>query len=383
MNHVVYCWESGNSLLPLARISAEMAAQGHRVTCVMREITRAAELLEPHKVQWLSAPQWKSAPSPVPPLNHAELLMRMGYDAPDHLHGLIGAWRQAFELLRPDRVVCDAAPSAMLAASSLDIPVLCVDNGFFMPPVSAPLPKLREDAPDASDRLLASERAALDVINQVMQRLRRPAFARLADVYLHSVWYRNWVEFSHFGKHSADRHVGQIHTNGIGAAVPRWPAGEGPKLFCYLKIGHPQSMNVLEQASQLGYRVLTYLPGFSTDFLEKLRRSGRVAVSDAPINLSALDDDIEIGIWPGATEAFARCLDKGMRTLFLPVSAEDQLSCRALQRAGVPVQIANVGEENWPRMFAQIQALPRYRLGERFKPADTALLAQRLATGDA
>lgn len=380
MSHILYCWEMGGALghiVPFSRVAAELIAQGHKVTCVVTDLSHAPRLLEKHGVAWLPAPRLPAGPQNFRPLNHADIFHGVGYDSPERLYALLTAWRQLLALLRPDRVICEYAPTAGLAAKTMNYPVVCLDTGFYMPPISDPMPPLRENEAAGIELLRASEQRTLGVINQAMKRLHKNELGQFGDLFDHEVWYPNWCEFNHFGPHSPEKHLGQIFGDS-GGADPVWPKGEGPRAFAYIKPGHVNSEAVLDAAVAQGYRLLAYLPGFPAHALDRLRQSGRVIVSDTPVRLGELDDGVDIGIWHSPTGSVGRCLDKGMRMLYLPLHAEQERACSAVLRAGLPAHVS-VQAEDWPTVFEKLRAMPVKRFGERWQPADVSHIATLLA----
>src|SRR5688500_16248365 len=106
MRHFVYCWEMGEGLghlVAMAHITAQLVAQGHRVTCMLKDLAPAPRLLNLPGVSWMAAPRLWSAKRGELPLNHADILHNVGYASADNVHALLVAWRSALALLRPDR----------------------------------------------------------------------------------------------------------------------------------------------------------------------------------------------------------------------------------------------------------------------------------------
>jgi hypothetical protein len=369
-------------VVAMAKIVQAMAEQGNRVTCILNDVSHARRLLGPIASQWLAAPRIHAAVRRTPPLNHADALHNAGYDNSLSLVSLLAAWRTMFFLLKPDRVVCDYAPTARLAANTLGIETVCIDNGFSMPPLSDnphdPLPHVRTSVKPAPGQLAESERRVLDVVNGAMDDLGCDPLDAFSRLFREKVWYRNWVDFNHFGPHSPERHLGPIFGDG-GKADPVWPAGRGPKLFAYLKPEHPGSLRLLQAAVARGYRVLAYLPGFSRDALRDLVDSGLLAASPDPVNLDKLPDDVEAGIWHSPMGGIGRCLDKGMRMIFLPMNSEQNLACSAARRSGLPVHLHNDFEDEHDLLDA-MRAAPRIMRGDRWAPADPADFAHKLVS---
>jgi len=366
-------------LVPLSLVAAEMVAAGHKVSFVVSDILNAPQYLAPHGIEWVQAPYIRYRPGRSVLNNHADILQMVGYSTPDKFTALLSAWRSTLGALRPDRIVCEYAPTAQLAARTLGISCVCIDNGFSMPPVSDPMPPLKPELAVDVDMLRASEARTLSVINQVFETFSAQPLPRFSALYEDEVWYRNWTEFNHFGPHSPDRHLGQI-VGDTGGVTPEWPGGSGRKMFAYVKSDHPFVIEILHAAAEYGFQVLAYLPGRSDSVISELRKTGRILVSDKPVRLSALEDDVEIGIWQSPTGGVGHSLEKGMRMLFLPSQAEQLLACKAVERAGVPACVVSKREE-WPAIFERLLRMPHMLFGQQWKPADLAGMAHLLAAG--
>lgn len=363
-------------LVPLALVASDMVSKGHKVTFIASDIVNAPQYLAERGIAWMQAPYLRPQ-GPRPKLdNHADILRMVGYETAPRFHALLGAWRATLASLKADRVICEYAPTAQLAARSLGMSCVCIDNGFSMPPVSDPMPPLRLHEPANVESLKASEAHVLNVINSVMEKLGARGLARFSALYEDEVWYRNWTEFNHFGPHSPDRHLGQIFGD-TGGVEPQWTEGPGKKMFAYVKGDHPFAPEILHAAASYGFRVLAYLPGRKPDVIARLVATGRIVVSPAPVRISALEDDVEIGIWQSPTGGVGHSLEKGMRMLFLPSQAEQFLACTAVERSGVPAKVVTK-PGNWPDVFDALLSMPRMTLGKRWQAADIPNMAELL-----
>ena len=382
MRHIVYCWELGEGLghmMALTKIVQQLIAQGNHVTCILKDLTHASRMLKPLGATWLAAPRMWSSNKFITPYNHADILHNTGYGSVESVVALLVAWRTALAVLKPDRVVCEYAPTALLAAKSLDLDVVCIDSGFSMPPLSAslqnPMVPIRPGATTAE--LLGAEARTLSIVNHALAETGLPSIPAFSGLFREKVWYRNWCEFNHFAPHSPERHLGQVFGDS-GGIKPMWPEGHGKKLFAYLKPQHPRSVEVLKTAISRGYRVLAYLPGFAKDVVSDLMTSGRLAASPLPYRLAELPDDVEVGIWHSPTGAVARCLDSGMRMIFLPMHPEQLLASYAIRRAGLPAYVSTCAED-WSDVLESVAALPRPGRDRRWQAADVSDFASKLA----
>lgn len=65
--------------------------------------------------------------------SYSELLSLMGHLDPAVLVGYLAAWRELFTSLSADLVIADHAPTALLAAHSLNLPACAIGTGFVLP----------------------------------------------------------------------------------------------------------------------------------------------------------------------------------------------------------------------------------------------------------
>jgi hypothetical protein len=64
----------------------------------------------------------------------------------------VRSWLELWKLLKPDVIVTDYAPSAILSAKIAGIPTLPFGPGFSIPPGQDPMPAFREEERQALDR---------------------------------------------------------------------------------------------------------------------------------------------------------------------------------------------------------------------------------------
>ena len=92
-----------------------LTARGHEVVLALRDLARAAPLLEPHGLRFLQAPVWLPAATGLPPSqSYADILLHHGFLSVAALEGLTGALETLLEALHPDLLVLDNAPAAIL-----------------------------------------------------------------------------------------------------------------------------------------------------------------------------------------------------------------------------------------------------------------------------
>ena len=146
MSRIVLAWELGEGLGHLVRLSQlarALAARGHEVTLIAKELDPLRPLLGGDAIRILPAPFAGAVTSPRRQVHTlADILLRRGYQQPATLKPLVHAWQQLFALLQPELVVLDYAPTAALALRGYSCRTLVFGNGYCAPAVGLPLRSL-------------------------------------------------------------------------------------------------------------------------------------------------------------------------------------------------------------------------------------------------
>jgi len=195
---------------------------------------RAARLLPAAGFDWLQALLMPEVLQKAPPLNYADILLRFGYAQPQDLFGLVVAWRKLMGITGAEIVLAGHAPSAILAARKLDIPVMLFGSGFFAPPATHPTPNMRPWQAVPAEHLLHADAAVLASINAVLQHFGKAPLGRLADLFqVEEQALLTFPELDHYENRVGARYWGTLPY--ASAFPPDWPDTAGPKAFAYLR----------------------------------------------------------------------------------------------------------------------------------------------------
>src|SRR5947209_14563841 len=118
MATVLLAWELGSGLGHLTQIALlanALAIQGHRVFAAVRNVGRAPAALDP-AVRLLPAPFSSPGVRPIRPAHtFAHVLADIGWNDERSLAAHAEAWRNLYRLTRPEMIVFDHSPTALLA----------------------------------------------------------------------------------------------------------------------------------------------------------------------------------------------------------------------------------------------------------------------------
>ena len=149
MANILITWEIGEGsghIAPYLNLIKELEARGHEITFTCKYVSRAFRLFEGTRVRYLQAPYVSSpASEQVTPIDSfAKILNNSGYSNVPQLAGMIRAWKNLFELVKPDLIIADYSPTAVLASRESGIPRLQIGTGFYQMPTQGRVPSLAE-----------------------------------------------------------------------------------------------------------------------------------------------------------------------------------------------------------------------------------------------
>ena len=363
MAHFYLCWELGGGLGHAGRlksIALPLRARGHRVSFVLRDLVLTRRLLQGLDIPSFQAPVWLHRTVGLPPeqASLAEILLGCGYLDADALAGLCEGWRALLRQGQPDLVIADYAPTAILAARSLRVPSAAIGPGFSMPPQGMPLPPLRSWETQQPGRLQAMESRLLASANSVLGAYGAAPLAVGSELLLGDhPQLCTWPELDHYGREGGGPWLGP-NLPPPGTGVPAWPAGEGRRVFAYLRQGIPESADVLQALLRHGCRVLCYMPEVAAGAPAPVD-SPRVRFAPGPVALPQALAECELVVSHAGEALVAQALLASRPLLMLPHSAESFLMARRVAQLGAGINaMAQPRPRDWEGMVTGVLAQP-------------------------
>src|SRR3954466_6055754 len=120
MSRVLFAWELGGSLghlTSLQPLTIEFLKRGHQVFLAARDLSQLQTVFAGIDVTLLQAP-WNARCKGIlqPVITYADLLLNVGFSDANALSSHVSAWKSIYDLVKPDLLVCDHSPTALLAA---------------------------------------------------------------------------------------------------------------------------------------------------------------------------------------------------------------------------------------------------------------------------
>ena len=336
MSNLLYAWEFGANFghiaafLPLARA---LRQRGHEVRWAVSQTGPAARLLAQEGFSWLQAPCCQEMPRNGPPLSYNDILLRFGYANSEDLLGLVVAWRELLRFCGAQAVLADHAPTAILAARTLGIPVVLFSTAFCVPPRQQPLPNMRPWITLQFGQLDALEREVLVSINAVLLRFGQSplvAVAQLFDVAENTLL--GFPELDHYAERGPARYWGNLPDAGVGEA-PAWPTLPGRRIFGYLRTGTRHHEAALAALCAIGQPSVVFFPDAPRGLIERYS-APHLVFSAKPLDLAQTAREADAAITYASTSTAASLLLKGKPLLLLPGHLEQFLLARRVEEMG-------------------------------------------------
>ena len=344
MAAILFAWELGGGYghaFRMAEVARRLAAQGHQIAVATQSLDLVRHIFAGITTAIEPAPM----PSPSAATHfadsYAEVLLRCGFDDPVTLENRVEVWLAILARHRPQLIITDFAPTAMLASSIAGIPVAAVENGYTLPPPQNPLPSTQAWQIADPARLQALDDAVVRVTNACLAARGQPGLVSLAGLFRGATPFLCTLpELDHYVDRANGDFYGPIYAQSTGEA-PEWPAGPGPRVFAYLDPAHPVFGPMLDALVQLGWpTVLHCRGGGGMD-----RQNNSVRVHAATVQFSRALAECDFVICQGLATVSAALL-AGRPIVQVPDQLEQMMTLHQVVRLGLGAGVlagANTG----------------------------------------
>jgi UDP:flavonoid glycosyltransferase YjiC (YdhE family) len=363
MARILLTWELGGALghlMSLRPLAIGFLERGHEVFLAARDLSRVRTAFAELNVTLLQAPSNTNRSHAIPVATYADLLLHIGFADANALACHVDAWQTIFKLIKPDLIVCDHSPTALLAARGDDFVVTTAGTGFFCPVDEAPLRLLRPLPPEIQPLLQKNEKFLLETMNRDLQRRSLPPFERAAQLYHDRKIYHfllTFEELDHFTGRRDAKYWG-TWPFGIGGKPFERPA-TGACVFAYLK-PFPALMNVLEDLSTAPFHTVAYVDSLKEADRQRLQ-SDRLTLPAEPINIAQAAAACDLALTNATHGTCIAMLLQGKPLVHAPHFLEQNLFAAATERLGASLTIDTSDKRGARRAVEQVLTHPQYR----------------------
>lgn len=362
MARILCVWEQGasighlnNLLLPI-QIAVKA---GHQVVLVARQLHDIKAVFGDLPITCMQAPFKQNAVGGGQEsfLSFTHLLTRQCFSSADELQVYINAWCALYYLIKPDLVMFEHSPTALIAAHDYPFKKIVVGNGFSVPPrvgqadaAFVPFPTTQL-SPETLSTLRADDAQLLQLINQALAISGAKPISSLHAIYAqaHAFWLMSWPELDHFGPRTGHTFLGvQPPTQ---RASPEWPAGDGQKVFGYLNAMPSMEafLQALESAKVCALLLVRDLPAQ----LRERYGAGAIHFIDSAVNLEDVAAQASWVVSNANHNTAAFFAQRGIPQLLIPTHQEHLFLALRLVQQGA----AAMAYQDQPAYSAAVNAM--------------------------
>ncbi len=364
MARVLIAWELGEAFGHLARclrLAEGLVARGHQVTLALKEVRLPTGQQLGPGISILAAPRTPQANSVGrSPINYADVLRVSGFSDAQDVAARLNVWRGILNFTRPDVLVADHAPTALLAARIADIAYLSVGNGFAIPPDVSPWPSIRpwEAIPDPA---LSNAETLLDrVFDAALKALGYAKTTRVRELFGAQDVLDTFVELDHYDVRKAGRYVGPI-VSVRQAMRADWQSREGSRVLAYLRPSVPGFKAILQALARLDAEVLCVAPGLKSDVAKRFA-TRRLRIALTPVDLAPLLERADLAVGYGNSGFSTQALLAGVPLAMRPRYVEQALLARRVEALGAGELLASVNDaDSVTPVLQDLLGNPAYR----------------------
>lgn len=342
MAKFLFGWEFGGGMGhagPISEFAKRLIQRGHDVEAITKNAYTSTVAFGGFNVPCYALPKpVKPKKKLEPTVSMAEVLYNVGYHSSASLAVTIAAWHNLVKSIRPDVLIVNYAPSAILAARALSIPTLQFGHGFEIPPPVVPMPGFAVFSDIPRQRLEKSEKGVMGKVNRALGRLGLAAIDSLAEAFrADQNILVTFPELDHYQKRADGRYVGPLVSAPF-PSEPPWPAGHHPskRIFCYLKGAHAGTEKLLRVLGSCEANVLVYASGLSATKRQAFETQS-LHFSDRPVDLKQACSASDFVVCHAGHGTVTAALMHGAGMLLLPEKSnlEQQITALNIQRLGI------------------------------------------------
>jgi len=344
--HILLAWEYGRNLGHLVRLAQIRRFVSERGGCCTLVVPRSyvnhcwfarsqAPVRTAPALRSFLTSQDGGRRRPGRLYSFADVLLDLGFADVAALEIAVAGWLKLFKEEKPQRLLCDYAPVAQLAARIAGLPTTQLTNGFDAPPLDFPLFDRTLRGPHL-DRLNAER------VRKVADSVRRVGLShgvadlRLDDVMGWSLKVLDGIpETDPYGPRIDAMWVGPFIAASQDTCAPQWSTGgKGKRIFGYVRGSiAPHVLNALSSAKS---PAICVWPDATEAALAQYRGS-TVQLMRRPVDLGAALAEADAVVNYGSSAVVCSVLLAGKPQLMIPSDVEKLMLSRRVVQQGAGI----------------------------------------------
>jgi len=373
---ILLAWEAGSGrghLLALKAV-AEALGDGFVFEAALCRLEHAHEMQPPCSAIFPCAylslrPARRRAAGNPRTATWGEFLGDLGFADAEFLTTQLAWWITMIEARKPDMVIGDFAPCALLAAKILGVPSVSVGTGYSTPPASMPLyPVLLSEI----DSRIYDETDMTAAVNTAIAHFGGDPIAHFPEVYDVSAQLSRTV--AGLDPYAAHRRAPYMPP--LGATLPEL-AGDGDELLIYFSTDERDDVALMEAIGNLPMPRRLYMPAIAPDLAARLSARG-IIIETAPMPTAVIAARTRLVLHAGNHGMICMAFAMGLPQVGIPRHLEHLYHARRAADLG-PLTVISRHERDPQAIAATITSAYENVAGRRTAKGRAQLLRSILA----
>lgn len=336
MANILCVWEMGSHLGHLSSLKPfvdSALAAGHRVTLAAKELHNLNSIFAGYDIALFQAPFIKPESTMRDYARSLSELMVRNFADSAKLALRCKVWQGIFEAVKPDVVIYDYAPSALIESLGKPWQKWIIGNAFFVPRTDLNFfglfPQVK-NTPENLKRLREADRSLLEMVNSVLDGKGRKPIEDPRQIFTQADRHllMTLPELEYFGARKHSTYVGIARSPG--SIAPSWPDQGGLKVFGYLR-----AFSGIEDflGDLLSFDVSLLI--FSRDIAPDVRKKfPQVQFVDDPVDMGRVNQEADLVLNMGSHGTCAESFMYGIPQLMIPTQQEQLYTARRVEALG-------------------------------------------------
>lgn len=349
---VLFGWEFGAGLGHLTRfkpIGDHLIERGASITLALQEIDKADPFMDAATglprpgYTIVQAPRWNIPTDPaarkIPTHSFADVLNLIGFGQPGAIVRRLNAWSGLIDLVRPDLVIGDFAPTLQLAVlersgGNKRVPSIMVGNGYTTPPSGRTLPPIRPWQKTLEPFSIKHEAGLLANTNAALTARGAAPLRHLADMFHGD---RTFVFTVPLVDPYARMRRGSptLPPFNLPRAMtqPDWTERREKGVFLYMPRSHPRVRDTIETLRGMEIAGEGHVSDLTPQSAEAASGPG-LKLHAEPADFSVVVPGARLVVHHGGLSTAIACLLAGTPQLILPWNLEHLVTARGVASTG-------------------------------------------------
>lgn len=342
--NIMITWELGGGyghLIPIIAICKKLILSDTIITLVLKDITNPILILLPKSIKIIQAPKSISPVDNKHTLSTvSDILFVNGYHSTKSIKHLLNQWIDIIDLVKPDVVINDYSPTAVIACKIKRIKNISIGTGFFIPPITKELIYFRDIEEVDINRSTFIESSILNSLNSIFLKsgLEKQYTSVIHCLRADKSFITTYPELDHYlgvRDLETENFIGNITFN-IKNDIKIDYKKEDNSILLYIKNEYKYLIELLEELIVNNINVIAFINKPSKK-VANLVKDTNVKIYSELLNLNEVLKVTSVFISNCGNSSVIQSIISGVPVVMLPMQQEQRMLSNIIQKANFGV----------------------------------------------